>query len=146
VSLPAPRPGLVIRYSYLWHREYLQGIEEGRKDRPCSIVAAIRREQTGETRVLVLPITHGKPDSETVSIEIPAAVKKQLDLDEDRSWIVLTEWNEFTWPGPDLRRMGEGDDASVAYSILPPQLFEKVRKGVLALVKGKNVKAVGRVE
>jgi hypothetical protein len=146
VSLPTPRSGLVIRYSYLWHREFVQGIEEGLKDRPCAIVAAIRRAQTGETRVLVLPFTHTKPDSETMSIEIPAMVKKQLGLDDERSWIVLTEWNEFTWPGPDLRRVGEGDDASVQYGMLPLQLFEKVRQGVLALVKRKSVKAVGRAE
>jgi hypothetical protein len=146
VALPSPVPGLVIRYSYLWHREYLQGVEEGRKDRPFAIVAAIRRDKDGDTRVLVLPITHTKPDTKTTSIEIPAMTKRQLGLDDDRSWIVLTEWNEFNWPGPDLRRTGHWDDSSVVYGMLPPQLFEKVRKGVLALVKGKSVKAVGRAD
>jgi len=42
VPLPAPVPGLVIRYSYLWHSEHLAGREEGEKDRPCAIVAALR--------------------------------------------------------------------------------------------------------
>jgi len=38
VSLPTPRPGLVIRYSYLWAREHDQGREEGVKDRPCAVL------------------------------------------------------------------------------------------------------------
>lgn len=41
-SLPAPVPGLVIRYSYLWHSEQPAGREEPEKDRPCAIVAALR--------------------------------------------------------------------------------------------------------
>jgi hypothetical protein len=52
-------PGLVIRYSYLWHAEYLEGREEGKKDRPCAIVAAIRCDESGSTRVLVLPSPAG---------------------------------------------------------------------------------------
>ena len=38
--MPLPVPGLVIRYSYLWHSEHLAGREEGTKDRPCAIIAA----------------------------------------------------------------------------------------------------------
>lgn len=40
MSLPAPRPGLVISYAYLWAREHGRGAEEGLKDRPYAIVAA----------------------------------------------------------------------------------------------------------
>ena len=32
------------------------------------------------------------------AIEIPAQTKKRLGLDEDRSWIMLTEANRFVWP------------------------------------------------
>jgi hypothetical protein len=144
MALPHPVPGLVVRYSYLWHREYLEGAREGRKDRPCAIVAAIRREENGETRVLVLPITHTEPDANSKSIEIPEHTKQQLGLDSARSWIVLTEWNEFTWPGYDLRKLAEADDATVAYGVLPKGLFEKVRAGVLQIVKAKELKGVGR--
>lgn len=94
--------------------------------------------------MLVLPITHAAPDADTSSIEIPANIKQQLGLDSARSWIVLSEWNEFTWPGFDLRRLAEGDDATVAYGMLPQGLFEKVRAGVLQLVKSKAAKGVGR--
>jgi hypothetical protein len=35
----------------------------------------------------------------------PALIKRQLKLDDVPSWVVLTEGNEFVWPGPDLRRL-----------------------------------------
>ena len=76
MPLPAPVPGLVIRYSYLWHSEHLAGREEGEKDRPCAIVAALRpADDAGETRVLVLPVTHSPPAQAALAVEIPAQVK-----------------------------------------------------------------------
>lgn len=56
MALPVPQPGLVIRYSYLWHAEHEQGQEEGSKDRPCAIVLTYREEH-GDTIVTVVPIT-----------------------------------------------------------------------------------------
>ncbi|MGH8294414.1 MAG: hypothetical protein ACRETZ_02760 [Steroidobacteraceae bacterium] len=41
MSFPDPRPGLVIRYAYLWKREHDAGREEGSKGRPCAIVLSI---------------------------------------------------------------------------------------------------------
>jgi hypothetical protein len=142
--LPIPVPGLVIRYSYLWHSEYLAGRDEGQKDRPCAIIAAIRKDEGGETRVLVLPITHSKPDREAAAIEIPAPVKRRLKLDEGSSWVILLEWNEFAWPGYDLRRVPGADDASVAYGPLPPGLFATIRDRFLALVKTATPRQVRR--
>jgi hypothetical protein len=75
VALPDPVPGLVIRYSYLWHAEHARGREEGQKDRPCAIVAAIRTDADGKTRVLVLPITHSPPEAPEYAVELPASVK-----------------------------------------------------------------------
>jgi hypothetical protein len=56
VTLPAPHPGLVIRYAYLWKSEHDQGREEGGKDRPCAIVMTVTDEE-GALQVLVLPIS-----------------------------------------------------------------------------------------
>jgi len=75
MALPEPLPGLVIRYSYLWHDEILEGRDEGQKDRPCAIIAAIRAEDNGETRVLVLPVTHTPPADPDLAIEIPPRVR-----------------------------------------------------------------------
>ena len=144
MPLPAPVPGLVIRYSYLWYSEHLEGREEGQKDRPCAIVAAIRADENGDARVLVLPITHSPPDHASLAVEIPAKVKKRMQLDDARSWVVLSEWNEFIWPGPDLRRLAGDDDSSVAYGMLPPRLFTAIRDRFLALVNSRASSQVRR--
>jgi hypothetical protein len=52
--------------------------------------------------VLVLPITHTTPQHADDAIEIQTATKQRLGLDAERSWIVISEVNEFVWPGPDL--------------------------------------------
>jgi hypothetical protein len=143
VALPRPAPGLVIRYSYLWRREQIEGREEGQKDRPCAIVASIRKDESGNTRVLVLPITHSVPENSNLAVEIPAKVKERLKLDDQQSWVVLSEWNDFVWPGPDLRRLPNADDNSVAYGMLPPTLFSSIRDRFLAIAragKGSQVK------
>jgi glyoxylase-like metal-dependent hydrolase (beta-lactamase superfamily II) len=144
VALPEPVPGLIIRYSYLWYREHLEGRDEGQKDRPCAIIASIRADENGDTRVLVLPITHSPPDHASLAVEIQAKVKVRLGLDDTRSWIVLSEWNEFIWPGPDLRRLPGAPDSSVAYGMIPPGLFATIRERFLAIVNARNAHQVPR--
>ena len=61
MAFPAAQPGLVIAYAYLWVHEQGQGLEEGRKDRPCAIVAA-RQIIEGREVVTVIPITHSPDD------------------------------------------------------------------------------------
>ena len=144
MALPKPVPGLVIRYSYLWHSEYRQGRDEGQKDRPCAIIAAIRTDEDGDERVLVLPVTHSPPDRPDLAVEIPANVKQRLKLDEARSWVMLSEWNEFVWPGPDLRRLPGASEASVAYGMLPPSLYAIIRDRFLTLVGARAAQRVRR--
>lgn len=144
MPLPKPVPGLVIRYSYLWYSEHLEGREEGQKDRPCAIIASIQADESGNTRVLVLPVTHSPPDQASLAVEIPAKVKQRLQLDDARSWVMLSEWNEFIWPGPDLRRLPGADESSVAYGMLPPRLFASIRDRFLALVSSRAATQVHR--
>jgi hypothetical protein len=132
VSLTKPEPGLVIRYSYLWLQEYRQGREEGTKGRPCAIILASRYHE-GETQVLVVPVTHTPPGDITTALELPLAIKQHLGLDSERSWVVLSESNQFDWPDPDLRRVGDRDDSSIAYGVLPPKFFTEMRRKFLAL-------------
>jgi hypothetical protein len=145
VAYPEPIPGLVICYSYLWRREHLAGLEEGQKNRPCAIVAAIRTD-AGETRVLVLPVTHTQPGAGVEAIEIPQVIGRRLGLDALRSWIVVSEYNEFVWPGPDLRPVPGANDGSVAYGFLPPRFFEAVRSALLSQVARRRGPAVRRSE
>ena len=144
VALPEPVPGLVIRYSYLWYREHLEGRDEGQKDRPCAIVASLRTDENGDIRVLVLPITHSPPDHPSLAVEIPATVKARLQLDDAPSWVVLSEWNEFIWPGPDLRRLPGASDASIAYGMIPPGLFSTIRERFLSIINARSAHRVGR--
>jgi hypothetical protein len=146
VLFPNPVPGLVVRYSYLWYREHLVGREEGQKDRPCAIVAAIRTDGEQNLHVLVLPVTHTPPESPELAVEIPMLVKQRLHLDAEHSWVVVSEWNEFIWPGPDLRRAPGGGEGTVAYGMLPPALFGSIRGRFLALVRDRRGRPVVRTE
>jgi hypothetical protein len=144
MALPEPISGLVIRYSYLWYREHLEGRDEGQKDRPCAVVATIRVDENGDTRALVLPITHTKPDNPSLAVELPTKVKNRLKLDEASSWVVLSEWNEFVWPGFDLRRRPGAPEGSVAYGMLPPSLFATIRDKFLGIVSAGQARQVPR--
>ncbi|MBY6241227.1 growth inhibitor PemK [Methylosinus sp. Sm6] len=125
MPIPTPEPGLVISYSYLWRDEHDAGLEEGSKDRPCVIVLAVERAPDGAFLVTVLPITHSEPREPHSAVEIPLAVKRHLGLDDSRSWIVVSEGNEFLWPGYDLRKRPRTDRYD--YGFLPPRLFDRVR-------------------
>jgi hypothetical protein len=59
------------------------------------IVLAVEGEAAGATVVTVLPITHSAPADPASAVEIPLPVKRRLGLDDDRSWIVVAEGNNF---------------------------------------------------
>jgi hypothetical protein len=130
MTLPDPEPGLVINYAYLWHYEYEAGQEEGRKDRPSVIVLCTEQPESGTTVVTVLPITHVEPKNKGEGIEIPPAVKRHLGLDDEASWVMVSEGNEFVWPGYDLRKRRKGGGYS--YGFLPPRFFDRVVKAFVA--------------
>ena len=77
----------------------------------------------------MLPVTHTPPllSQAELAIEIPADTKRRLGFDDGRFWIMLTEANRFTWPGPDLRMAVNGDTVSVVYGMLPEYFFDHVR-------------------
>jgi hypothetical protein len=143
LSLPDPVPGLVIRYSYLWKAEYGRGQEEGLKDRPCAVIL-VSVDDGGDRVVTVLPISHTPPADPELAVELPAAAKRRLGLDDERSWVILTEANRFLWPGPDLRPARPGDAASVAYGLLPFGLFEAIRQQLIAAIRARRARIVPR--
>ena len=128
--IPNPEPGLVISYAYLRHYEHQAGREEGQKDRPSVIVLAVEREADGAIIVTVLPITHSPPTDLPSAVEIPSPVKRHLGLDDDRSWIVLAEGNEFRWPGYDLPKLPHSDRYD--HGFLPPRFFNHVLEAFVA--------------
>jgi hypothetical protein len=141
MPIPTPEPGLVISYAYLWHGEHRAGREEGRKVRPAVIVLAVEREADGKTLVVVVPATHAAPADPISAIEIPPVVTRHLGLDDQRSWIVVSEGNEFAWPGYDLRKLSKGNRYD--YGFLPPRFFRQVVKA-LARFHRLRKRIVGR--
>jgi len=127
VRIPAPRPGLVIRYAFLWSHEKDAGTDEASKDRPCAVVVAV----PSDLRTIVAPITHREPEDASASIEIPNPVCRELGLDEGRHWLRVEELNRFVWPGYDLRPV-PGRPETCVYGMLPPRLFEQLRQAILA--------------
>jgi hypothetical protein len=119
LKLAAPARGSVIRYAYLWAEEYKGGHDEAGKDRPALVLALSVRSEDGKTEVLALAITHHSPERTTDAVVLPAAVKRRLGLDDNASWIVTTEANAFTWPGPDARYRA---------AILGPSFTERFRR------------------
>jgi PemK-like, MazF-like toxin of type II toxin-antitoxin system len=119
MAIPTPEPGLVLSYAYLWDHEAQSGQEEGRKDRPCVIALVVERKAAGETIVTVLPVTHTMPADRASAVEIPPAIKKHLGLDDQRSWVMVSEGDEFVWPGYDLRKIPNTDRFD--YGFLPPR-------------------------
>lgn len=142
--LPAEvKVGFVFRYSYLWHREQLEGREEGSKDRPCLVLALVINDADGNKQVRVLPVTHSPPETASVAIELPAPVKFRLGLDDAPSWIILSESNYFAWPGPDIRPV----DTDTGYlGPLPPSLFNEVKHRFVALARQSAHRSVARTE
>ena len=146
MTLPPPQPGLVIRYSYLWAQDAAQGREEGAKERPAAVVLVVGQPTAASPRVYVLPITHSRPAKGVEFIEIPPDVTRKARLDGGRSWVILSEFNEFVWPGFDLARVPGRAPPTVAYGYLTPGFFAKVRDRWLGLDATAKSRGVTRDE
>ncbi len=143
MTFRAAKPGLVIRYSFLWSHEKDAGAEEGSKDRSCAIVVAAPRRENSDIAVIVAPVTHAPPDDPSDSIEISPAICRALGLDGQRHWLRLDELNRFAWPGYDLRTI-PGKPGEYAYGMLPKPLFEQLRSAIPDRQKAKAPRIQGR--
>lgn len=130
MALPEPKAGLVIRYDYLWTREAATGRQQS-KDRPACLVAASDSAVTPRF-VVILPITHSAPTSDTVAIEIPAKVAQALSLDEAQSWVVVSDHNVDEWPNAGLAPI-PGRPGVYSYGFIPPGLFAQIKARFLEL-------------
>ncbi len=135
---------MVVKYAYLWTHEHDRGLEEGGKDRPTAVLLALAKED-GEISVLAVPITHTPPHSPQDALEIPPETKRRLGLDEERSWVVVSEANVFRWPGPDLRSVSPARQTCV-YGFLPQNFYRMVRRAYLARFQQGVVRVIPRSE
>ena len=102
------------------------------------MVVVLARLVSGDrTELLVAPITHSLPPPGE-GVAIPERVKRQLGLDDDPSWVIVTELNRFTWPGPDIR-LAKGQNTPL-HGALPLQLFDQVRQGISSQAKSARLK------
>lgn len=141
MPLPDPRPGLVIRYDYLWSREAAADRGQG-KERPACLVAATD-PATSPRFVVILPITHTRPDKDTVGIEIPAKVREALGLDDAPSWVIVSEHNVDEWPNGGLAPL-PGRPGVFSYGFIPPRLFAQVKARFLELYENGRTGSVRR--
>lgn len=141
MPLPEPKPGLVIRYDYVWAREAAAGRDNG-KDRPACLVAA--SDNLSRPRfVVLLPITHTPPIGDTIGIEIPARVKQAIGLDDAPSWVIVSEHNIDEWPNGGLSSV-PGRPGEFSYGFIPPALFAAIKARFLELAKRKKSESVRR--
>ena len=141
MAIPDPEPGLVVHFNYLWSSEFDRGRREARYPRPCAIVLSYRRTADGATIALLAPVTHSEPRVGDRAIEIPKAVKKQLGLDDLKSWVMVDEVNETAWPGYDLQTNAQGQ---YAYGFIPPTLFRRIKAEMMQVLKASRLRRVPR--
>ncbi len=141
MAFPEPKPGLVIRYNYLWSHEATVGRDQG-KDRPACLVAA-SDSRANPRFVVILPITHATPTGDTVGIEIPAQVRAALGLDAEPCWVIVSEHNVDKWPNGGLQPV-PGRPGVFSYGFIPPKLFARIRTGFLELARRKRSTGVRR--
>lgn len=141
MAIPDPEPGLVVHFNYLWSSEFDRGRQEARYPRPCAIVLSYRRTADGATIAMLAPITHSEPRPGDRAIEIPQAVKKQLGLDDLKSWVMVDEVNETAWPGYDLQTNAQGQ---YAYGFVPPTLFRRIKAEMMQVLKASRLRRVPR--
>jgi hypothetical protein len=128
VSLPQARPGLVIRYDYLWTREAAAGRWHSERSPPC-LIAATDREV--EPRfVVILALVLSRPSRDSIGVEIPVRVREALD-DAPR-WVIVSEHNVDAWPNTGLAHI-PGRPGIYAHGFIPPGLFAQVKGRFLEL-------------
>ena len=138
--MPAPKPGDVIRFSYLWWREHEDGEESGRKYRPCVVVVAMQKIGDDLVRLSVAPVTRKRPASR-VAVELPSKVKAHLKLDRGASWVICDELNQLDWPSTDVANVPGG---GFSYGQLPPTLLKRIQSALLEAGKSGGLKITKR--
>lgn len=142
MPLPDLSLGLVVRYEYIWHRHAEDGADTAEKVRPACVAFTYDDPEHGPS-VMLLPISHFPPSGDQVAVEIPYNVKENLGLDNDRSWVYLSECNIDSWPNPDLRQLPH-QPGVFAYGHIPPKLFRKIRDAFVDEYRAKHVQTVKR--
>jgi len=106
------------------------------------IVTAVIRKDTGETDVLVAPITHSSPREAEVAIEIPHKVRRHLGLDDERGYIIADEVNTVSWDDAGIVPVRPGQQW--VYGRIPKGLYDQLRAAMLILLSKQRLKIANR--
>jgi mRNA-degrading endonuclease toxin of MazEF toxin-antitoxin module len=135
-----PRPGLVIKYDFLWKEENKRGQTYG-KDRPCAIVMTTKPEKDGTLKVVLCPITHAPPLESETAVEVPGKVAKYLGLDGGQSWIKTHQVNTVIWEKDRIPfGVSPASREKWEYGLMPHALGKKVFDQVCENIKNKAIK------
>lgn len=141
-----PKPGLVVRYDFLWKEEQRAGIVDG-KDRPCAIVMTSAERTDGSKDVLLCAITHSPPAKNETAVKIPPAVAKHLGLDHEQSWIKTDQVNRLTWEkGRIPYGISQAHKGEWSFGMIPRGLGEQTFEQVRAKARSRALKTVSRDE
>jgi len=124
VAIPEAEPGLVFRYDFVWVREAKAGRTIG-KERPACLAVATDEDVDPQV-VVILPITHSEPRAGAAGVEIPSRVRHALGLDDERCWVIVSEFNIDNWPNAGIAPL-PGSKTVYTYGHLPPGLFDKIK-------------------
>jgi hypothetical protein len=109
------------------------------------VVVAIEKRQHG-TQLLVVPVTTKPPRNEEAAVEMPMRVRHHLGLGDERCWIVVDEYNVFTWPGPDIRPIRRGSEINPRYGSIPAKLFDQLRDRMGRFARAGRLRETKRTE
>ncbi len=131
-----PSNGLVIRYNYLWARQFDRREERERKARPACVQIVIAKGDSG-TVVALFPITSQAPDANRTAVEIPEMEARRAGL-RIPSWIVVDEWNL-----DDLAKSPHLADVR-AMGLFSPAFMKTVRRAAADRIRARKYRAVPR--
>ena len=136
-----PAAGLVVRYDYLWQREFLEQKVDGAKNRPCVVVVPMPVGADGRLKVILAAITHSRPYNLLDAIAIPANARRASGLDDQPSWITLDEVNIVDWIDAGFV---PATHKNWSYGYLPKYLVSKVISEISNRAKAKTLFRVPR--
>src|SRR5712691_3716818 len=123
-----PQVGQIVDHHFLWAEESSAGHVEGRKARPC-LVIAVEQRKGAAPRVTVLPVTSQPPRAGTTAVAVPDDVKVRIGLARARpAWLIVDDANVFAWPGYDLVPQRDG---GFVRGVVTRGFFQLVRNAVL---------------
>src|SRR5271169_3045038 len=131
-----------VRRRAIRHRNRKTALHPRHRRHPPDPPRRPARPNRVSLKTCVVSNYHRAPKDTPAAVEIPRAVKKHLGLDDERSWVVVSEGDQFVWPGYDLRKVRSTDRYDYGY--LPPRFFKDVLAAFRVWHKSHKVKVTPR--